>query len=72
MIRERTRAELDAARARGRVGGRPRSFTDKDLEIAKTLLANPDITVDQGVARLRVAPPPFTATCQMVEEASVR
>ena len=56
MIRERTRAGLDAARARGRVGGRPRSLTDKDLEMAKTLLANPDITVDQVAARLTVAP----------------
>jgi DNA invertase Pin-like site-specific DNA recombinase len=56
MIRERTRAGLDAARARGRVGGRPRSLTDKDLEMAKTLLANPDITVDEVAARLSVAP----------------
>jgi hypothetical protein len=37
---------LDTARARSRVGDRPRSLTDKDLEMAKTLLANPDITVD--------------------------
>ena len=56
MIRERTRAGLDAARARGRVGGRPRSLSDKDLEMAKTLLANPDITVEQVAARLSVAP----------------
>ncbi len=56
MIRERTRAGLDAARARGRVGGRPRSLTDKDLEMAKTLLANPDITVDEVATRLNVAP----------------
>ncbi len=56
MIRERTRAGLDAARARGRVGGRPRSLTDKDLEMAKTLLANPDITVEEVAARLSVAP----------------
>ena len=56
MIRERTRAGLDAARARGRVGGRPRSLTEKDLEMAKTLLANPDITVEQVAARLSVAP----------------
>jgi DNA invertase Pin-like site-specific DNA recombinase len=56
MIRERTRAGLDAARARGRVGGRPRSLSDKDLEMAKTLLANPDITVEEVAARLSVAP----------------
>jgi DNA invertase Pin-like site-specific DNA recombinase len=56
MIRERTRAGLDAARARGRVGGRPRSLTDRDLEMAKTLLANPDITVEEVASRLSVAP----------------
>lgn len=56
MIHTRTRAGLDAARARGRSGGRPRSLTDRDLEMAKTLLANPDITVDQVAARLGVAP----------------
>jgi len=56
MIRERTRAGLDAARAPGRGGGRPRSLTDKDLEMAKTLLVNPDITVEQVAARLGAAP----------------
>jgi hypothetical protein len=35
-----------------------RSPTDKDLEMTKTLLANPDITVavEQVAARLSVAP----------------
>jgi DNA invertase Pin-like site-specific DNA recombinase len=56
MIRERARAGLDAARARGRVGGRPRSLTDRDLETAKTMLANPDITVEEVASRLSVAP----------------
>jgi DNA invertase Pin-like site-specific DNA recombinase len=31
IIRERTRAGLDAARARGRRGGRPSALSDKDL-----------------------------------------
>ena len=39
LIRERTRAGLDAARRRGRVGGRPRSMTDEKLDAAKKLLA---------------------------------
>ena len=30
IIRERTRAGLDAARARGRMGGRPRALSEKD------------------------------------------
>jgi DNA invertase Pin-like site-specific DNA recombinase len=56
MIRELTQAGLAAARARGRVGGRPRSLGVKDVEVAKTLLANPDITVEAVAARLGVAP----------------
>jgi DNA invertase Pin-like site-specific DNA recombinase len=55
MIRERTRAGLDAAQAHGRVGGCLRTLTDKDLETAKTLVANPEFTVDQFAAPLRVA-----------------
>jgi DNA invertase Pin-like site-specific DNA recombinase len=56
MIRERTQAGLAAAKARGRVGGRPRALGEKDIEVAKTLLANPDITVEAVAARLGVAP----------------
>src|SRR5215213_5207158 len=38
LIRERTQAGLRAARARGRVGGRPRKLTDaKQLELARAL-----------------------------------
>src|SRR3954470_11667140 len=38
VIRERTQAGLAAARARGRLGGRPRKLTDaKHLELARTL-----------------------------------
>lgn len=38
LIRERTGAGLAAARARGRVGGRPRLLTDEKLVAAKRLL----------------------------------
>ncbi len=37
IIRERTRAGLVAARARGRLGGRPRALDQKKAEIAKQL-----------------------------------
>ncbi|MHB1525540.1 MAG: recombinase family protein [Candidatus Dormibacteria bacterium] len=37
---ERTRAGLDAARARGRTGGRRRLMTDSKVEAAKQLLAS--------------------------------
>src|SRR5436190_3310914 len=40
IIRERTQAGLTAARARGRLGGRPRKLADaKQLELARTLYA---------------------------------
>ena len=39
LIRERTVAGLDAARARGRVGGRPRGLDAEKLAIAQALLA---------------------------------
>ena len=55
VIRERTRAGLAAARARGKVGGRPRSINDDDIEAAKTLLKNPNITVAEVADRLGIS-----------------
>ena len=52
IIKERTRAGLDAARARGRVGGRPRSISDEDVAAAKALLKDPEITVKKVVERI--------------------
>lgn len=45
LIKSRTMAGLDAARARGRVGGRPKALDEDKLKVAKTLLANSDLTV---------------------------
>ncbi len=56
IIKERTKAGLDAARARGKRGGRPPALTDKDIQAAKAMLADPDITVEEVAARLKVAP----------------
>ncbi|KLD35814.1 hypothetical protein TB15x_20550 [Xanthomonas perforans] len=42
---ERTKAGLEAARARGRKGGRKKSLTPKQVREAKALLADPNITV---------------------------
>ncbi|MFK4903457.1 recombinase family protein [Lactococcus petauri] len=38
LILERSAAGRAAARARGRLGGRPEKFTDKDIELLKTLI----------------------------------
>ena len=40
LIRERTQAGLQAARARGRKGGRPKSFTGKRVHMAQELYNN--------------------------------
>jgi DNA invertase Pin-like site-specific DNA recombinase len=56
LIRERTRAGLRAAKRMGRTGGRPAKLLDDDLEAARTLLANPDITVAEVAERLGVSP----------------
>lgn len=38
LILERSAAGREAARARGRYGGRPEKFTDQDLQLMKTLV----------------------------------
>lgn len=45
IIRERTMAGLAAARARGRVGGRPRQVTDAEVAEMRALLAVPGTSV---------------------------
>jgi DNA invertase Pin-like site-specific DNA recombinase len=47
LTRERTRAGLLAARARGRVGGRKRVMTERDVAVAKTLLREGSLTVEE-------------------------
>jgi DNA invertase Pin-like site-specific DNA recombinase len=56
VIRERTMAGLRAARARGRVGGRPPALTAADRTTVAALLREPGITVAEVARRLRVAP----------------
>ena len=56
LIRERTAAGLEAARARGRVLGRPPALKQKDLVAAKAMLRDPDITVEAVAEQLGVAP----------------
>ena len=56
VIRERTMAGLQAARARGRTDGRPPALKAKDLAAAKALLQDPEITVAEVARRLSVAP----------------
>jgi len=55
IIRERTRAGLDAARARGRKGGRPPKLKEADLKAARAMLADKSITVEDVAKHLRVS-----------------
>jgi DNA invertase Pin-like site-specific DNA recombinase len=56
VIRERTREGLRAARRRGRIGGRPSALSQNDLAMAKTLLADPAVSVAAIARRLGVSP----------------
>ncbi|HYD69312.1 recombinase family protein [Azospirillum sp.] len=53
LIRERTRASLDAAVARGRRGGRRPVVTEEKLRRAKSLIAQ-GLTVREAAARIKV------------------
>lgn len=44
LIRERTTAGLEAARARGRVGGRPRAMTPDKLAVARQLYGQGELS----------------------------
>jgi len=52
IIRERTSAGLAAARARGKVGGRPPSLNQADIAAATAMLADKSISVREVASRL--------------------
>lgn len=55
MIKERTKAGLKAAKARGKIGGRPKALRDEDIQMAKTLLADPNIPIEQIAKTLKIS-----------------
>ncbi len=55
LIRERTRAGLQAARARGRRGGRPAKLTTPQIAIAQRLLQDPTVSVAEICRTLQVS-----------------
>lgn len=59
LIRERTRAGLASARARGRMGGRPRALDAKKAAIAQTLRDDPERTVKEICETLGISQATF-------------
>jgi DNA invertase Pin-like site-specific DNA recombinase len=53
---ERTRAGLDAAKAKGRVGGRPPKVDDKKLAKIKSLVASGDHTREEIADMVKISP----------------
>lgn len=55
LIRERTLAGLNAARARGRKGGRPAKLSPKEIRTIRALLKNADLPVAEVATRFGIA-----------------
>jgi len=55
LIQERTTAGLRSARARGRVGGRPKALNESDIATAKALLADESFSMADVAKRLNVS-----------------
>ncbi len=56
IIRERTQAGLNAARARGRKGGRRTVVTPQKIAMAKALAKDPERTIAEICAVLKISP----------------
>ena len=54
LLRERTKAGLAAARARGRLGGRKPRLSADGLDTARRLMADPMLTMEEIASRLGV------------------
>ena len=54
LIRERSKAGLAAARARGRFGGRPRKMTMETLKVAVAVMADPNLKATELANRLGI------------------
>jgi DNA invertase Pin-like site-specific DNA recombinase len=59
LIQERTQAGLQAARARGRKGGRRQKLTLQEIEIGRTLAADPTRSVTSICEHLNISRPTF-------------
>jgi DNA invertase Pin-like site-specific DNA recombinase len=54
LIRERTTAGLTAARERGRIGGRPKALTPRQILIAQSLYDDPKNSIQEICRTLKI------------------
>jgi DNA invertase Pin-like site-specific DNA recombinase len=55
LIRERTNAGLTAARERGRIGGRPKALTQRQILIAQSLYDDPKNSIQEICRTLKIS-----------------
>jgi DNA invertase Pin-like site-specific DNA recombinase len=68
LIRERTRAGLSAAAARGRKGGRQPVVTPEKLRKAKALMKDPGLRIEEAAARIKVSRASLYRALQLEKE----
>jgi DNA invertase Pin-like site-specific DNA recombinase len=55
LIRERTNAGLTAAREQGRIGGRPKALTPRQIRIAQSLYDDPTNSIPEICRTLKIS-----------------
>lgn len=55
LIRERTKAGLTAARARGRKGGRKPAMNEEQIELARAMMDNPKLKIKSIIKTLKIS-----------------
>jgi DNA invertase Pin-like site-specific DNA recombinase len=68
LIRERTRAGLAAARSRGRLGGRPKKLSTKQIEMALKLMKDSSNSIKEICATLKISRATLYRYCQPKEQ----
>jgi DNA invertase Pin-like site-specific DNA recombinase len=68
LIRERTRAGLKAARSRGKLGGRPKKLSNKQIEMGQKLMKDPSNSIREICATLKISRATLYRYCQPKEQ----
>jgi DNA invertase Pin-like site-specific DNA recombinase len=67
IIKERTRAGLTSARSRGKVGGRPKALTAKEMQILRNMASDKSLTVSDICKTLGIGRTTFYRYVKAVE-----